>query len=304
MTQQAIETGTDGGAALMPHPESTPSPGGMATGALMCLMSMASVQVGSALSFSAIETFGVAGATCLRLAIAALILALVVRPPVLRYSRPQWIGALVLGVTTALMTLSFFAAIQRLPLGLAVAIDFLGPLSVAAFGYGLGWRLVWPVIALAGVLLLSYDGQKWVGDSAGVFFAVCSAVGWAAYILLTKKVGAAFKGFEGLSMSLIVAALVSLPFGLSGDLAHMTPGGLGEMFGLAILVPLLPYALEMMALRRMPSASFGILMSMEPAMGAVVGFALLNQPMTVLQMGGTALVVASSLGASLSPPKS
>lgn len=302
MTQQAIETGTDGGAALMPHPETAPSPGGMATGALMCLASMASVQVGSALSFSAIETFGVTGATCLRLAIAAIILACIVRPPVRSYHRAQWVGALILGVTTALMTLSFFAAIHRLPLGLAVAIDFLGPLSVAAVGYGLGWRLVWPMVALGGVLLLSYDGERWVGDMLGVGFAVCSAIGWAAYIVFTKKVGAAFKGFEGLSMSLIVAALVSLPFGFSGAAGHMSPSGLADMAGLAILVPLLPYALEMVALRRMPSASFGILMSLEPAMGAVVGFIVLHQPMTLQQMGGTALVVAASLGASLSPP--
>jgi inner membrane transporter RhtA len=125
-------------------------------------------------------------------------------------------------------------------------------------------------------------------------------VGWAVYILLTKKVGAAFKGLEGLSMSLLVAGLVATPFGLVETAGAFTLRGLVEVLGLAILVPLLPYALEMVALRRMPAASFGILMSLEPAIGALAGFLILAQPMTVLQMLGTALVVAASAGATAS----
>ncbi len=303
MSEQAIEAGVNGGVAVMPQPDAAPSSGGsgMAAGALMCLLSMSSVQFGSALSSSAIETFGVAGATWLRLAFAAIILAIIVRPPLRSYGRRQWLGAVVLGATTAAMTICFFAAIRHLPLGLAVAIDFLGPLSVAAFGYGLGWRLAWPLVAGAGVLLLSRDGDGWVGNTAGVLFAIGSGVGWAVYILLTKKVGAAFKGLEGLSMSLGIAALVALPFGFSGAMAAMTPAGLGEVLGLSLLVPLLPYALEMVALRRMPTSSFGILMSLEPAIGALAGYLILSQPMTVLQMLGTAFVVLASVGATLSP---
>lgn len=286
----------DGGAAVV---KPTPS-GGMAAGILMCLMSMSSVQFGAALSSPAIATFGPAGASWLRLVFAAVILAAFVRPPVLRYTRLQWLGALALGMTTALMTMAFFSAIARIPLGLAVAIDFLGPLSVATFGYGLSWRLIWPVVAALGVLFLSYDGEHWVGTPAGLMFAAASGVGWALYILLTKRVGSAFKGLEGLSMSLITAAVVATPFGYAAALPALDIDGLAEMAGLAVLVPLLPYALEMTALRRMPAASFGIMMSLEPAIGALAGFVVLAQPMSILQIAGTALVVIASAGATFS----
>jgi inner membrane transporter RhtA len=274
--------------------------GAVAAGGLMCLLSMSSIQVGAALSSTAIGTYGPVGATWLRLAFAAIILALVVRPRIFSYSRVQWASALVLGTTTALMTMSFFAAIGRIPLGLAVAIDFLGPLAVATFGYGLSRRLVWPLVAALGVLALAHDGEGWVGDAWGVFFAFCSGIGWATYIVMTKKIGASFKGLEGLSMSLMVAAIVATPFGFSGTVPKLDAYGLIEMAGLAILVPLLPYALELIALRRMPTASFGILMSLEPAIAALAGFVILSQPMTLLQMAGTALVVAASAGATFS----
>jgi inner membrane transporter RhtA len=299
MDNDAIVTGTDGSAALLPRSDAPSSSTGIAAGALMCLLSMSSIQFGAALSSSAIDTYGAVGATWLRLAFAAIILAVIVRPSVLRFSREQWISALLLGTVTACMTMCFFAAIQRIPLGLLVAIDFLGPLSVAAFGYGIGWRLVWPLVAGIGVILLARDGQGWVGNLPGVLYACGSAVGWAVYILLTKKVGAVFKGFEGLSMSLMVAALVATPFGISAAAGALTFKGLAEVTGLAILVPLLPYALEMVALRRMPTSSFGILMSLEPALGAAAGFLILAQPMTMLQMLGTAFVVAASAGATL-----
>lgn len=274
--------------------------GGVAAGGLMCLLSMSSIQFGAALSSSAISTYGPAGASWLRLAFAAIILALVVRPRIVSYNRAQWTSALVLGSTTALMTMSFFAAIERIPLGLAVAIDFLGPLSVATIGYGLSRRLLWPLIAALGVLALAHDGEGWVGNSGGILFALGAGTGWAIYIVLTKKIGASFKGLEGLSISLMVAALVATPFGFAGAVPKLDAYGLVEMAGLAILVPLLPYTLELIALRRMPTASFGILMSLEPAIAALAGFIILAQPMTLLQMAGTALVVAASAGATFS----
>jgi inner membrane transporter RhtA len=297
MDKDAIAGGTDAGAAPLPASDGHPSSTGIAAGALMCLLSMSSIQFGAALSSSAIDTYGAVGATWLRLAFAAVILAAIVRPRVLGFGREQWISALLLGTVTACMTMCFFAAIQRIPLGLLVAIDFLGPLSVAAFGYGVSWRLVWPLFAGIGVVLLARDGQGWVGNLFGVLFAGGSAIGWATYILLTKKVGAVFKGFEGLSMSLMTAALVTTPFGISAAAGAWSVMGLVEVVALALLVPLLPYALEMVALRRMPTASFGILMSLEPAIGAAAGFLILAQPMTLVQMLGTACVVAASAGA-------
>jgi len=266
------------------------------TGILLCFGSMSSVQFGSAFSATAIALYGPFATTFLRLVIAAAILALIVRPPVRSYSRAQWKSALTLGVTMAAMTLSFFAAIERIPLGLAVAIEFLGPLAVATVSLGGGWRLVWPFAAFAGVLLLSHDGEGWVGDPVGVLFAAAAAVGWGTYIVLVKQAGKAFRGLEGLAMSLIVAAVVAAPFGLPRTPEAMSFGGLSMMLGLALLVPLFPYALEMIALRRMPMSAFGILMSLEPALGALAGFLVLGQPMTPLQMLGTGLVVAASAG--------
>ena len=302
MGMEPVDVGPDGSVALA-RPAADAASGGrsMAAGALLCVISISCAQFGSALTAPLIGAYGVAGATSLRLVVAAIMLVLLTRPPVLTYSRSQWLGAGLLGLTTTGMTLCFFAAIRHIPLGLAVAIDFLGPLSVAVIGYGIGWRLVWPLIAGAGVLFLSFDGEGWVGNLAGVLFSIGSGVCWAIYILLTKKVGAAFKGLEGLAMSMLVAALVSLPFGAVEAVQALSPGALAYVLGLAVLTPLLPYALEMVALRRMPTSSFGILMSLEPAIAAVAGFLILFQPMTVLQMFGTTLVVLASLGASLSP---
>ncbi len=268
-------------------------------GGLMCLLSMSSVQFGSALSAPAISAYGPAGTTWMRLAWAALMLLVIVRPPVFRYSWHQWKTAITLGACMAGMTLCFFAAIERIPLGLAVAIDFLGPLLVATFAFGIGWRLVWPLIAGFGVLLLAHDGEGWVGEPIGILFAFGAATGWGLYIILMKKAGTVFQGLQGLAMSLLVAAIVATPFGLM-DLPRLTGEGVIAIAGLAILVPLLPYALEMIALRRMSTASFGILMSLEPALGAIAGFVVLSQPMTALQIGGTLLVVAASAGATIS----
>ncbi len=274
--------------------------GGLALGALMCLTSMVSIQFGVALSAPALAVHGPMGTAWLRLAFAAAMLLILVRPKFSRYTRQQWLMALTLGATTTVMNICFFAAMQRIPLGLAVAIDFLGPLTVATLGYGLGWRLAFPLLAGAGVLLLSYDGTAWVGNLPGVLFAGGAAVCWGTYILLTKKVGAAFDGLDGLAMSLTAAALVATPLGFVQGVSGLTFEGMAAMIGIAILVPLMPYALEMIALRRMPTSTFGILMSLEPAFGALSGFLILSQSMTLSQMAGTVLVVAASIGATLS----
>ncbi len=269
-------------------------------GVAMCIIAMACIQFGAALSAPSIIAYGAAGTTWLRLIVAGTVLMLVVRPPVLRFSRLQWRTALLLGLTTALMTLCFFEAVRRIPLGLLVAVDFLGPLLVATFAYGLSWRILFPVIAGLGVLCLAYDGTQWVGNTEGLLFAAASACGWAAYILLTKKIGSVFEGMQGLAMSLAVAGLVSTPFGLADGASAVNLKGMLPIVGLAFLVPLLPYALEMSALRRLKTATFGILMSLEPGLGALAGYLVLGQAMTVMQMGGVLLVVLASVGATLS----
>ncbi|WP_370880087.1 EamA family transporter [Labrys monachus] len=264
---------------------------------LMAAGSMVSVQFGAALAKPAMDMFGTLATTWGRLAWAALLLAILVRPDPRRYGRRAIVGALALGVAIAVMTVTFYEAIVRVPLGLVVAIEFLGPLSVATFGFGRSWRLVWPLVALAGVLCLVRDREGWSIDPIGLGFALAAGVGWGSYILLSKRTGAAFKGLDGLAISFIAAALVTTPFGLAETGLHMPIRFVAETAGLALLTPLIPYALEMMALRRLPSHSFGILMSAEPAIGALAGFFILSQPLSLLQMAGIGLVIAASIGA-------
>lgn len=290
--------GAEAGLPAAPGAPVAPRTSAALTGGMMCLMSMSSVQFGSALSAAAIAAYGPAGTTWLRMIWASILLALIVRPPVWRYTFAQWRTAAILGASMAGMTLCFFAAIARIPLGLAVAIDFLGPLTVATVAFGFGWRLVFPLVAALGVVLLAYDGESWIGDPIGILLAFGAATGWGLYIILMKKVGDAFEGLQGLAMSMIFAAIVAAPFGLM-DVPRFTTEGVLMVAGLALLVPVIPYALEMIALRRMTTSSFGILMSLEPALGAIAGFVVLSQPMTFSQIGGTVLVVLASAGATL-----
>jgi inner membrane transporter RhtA len=286
---------------IKPALNSTPTPAkpnrAAAGAALLCVLSMSSVQFGAALSAPTMAVYGSVSTTWLRLCWAAVVLAILVRPRFFTYSRSHWLAAGVLGAAMAGMTLCFFAALQRIPLGLAVAIDFLGPLSVATFAVRRARALLWPALAITGVLLLSRDRAGWIGEPLGVLLAFGAALGWGSYIVLMKKIGAVFAGLEGLSVSLIAAALVATPFGLAQSGIHIAAGQIAATAGLAVLVPLLPYALEMVALRHMPAASFGILMSVEPAIGALAGFTVLHQPMELSQIAGTLLVVAASVGA-------
>lgn len=290
----------------MSEESSTVRPGGVARTAapfvdavapLLAVASMCSVQLGAALSRPATIEYGTVSTTWLRLCFAALALAVVVRPPLRTYSRQRWIAAVALGSAMAVMTLCFFEAVRRVPLGLAVAINFLGPLAVAAVGVRRPAMLVWPVLALAGVLLLARQDGMWVAAPAALVFPVGSALGWAAYILLMKRVGTLFDGLQGLATSLLVAALVTTPFGLAQSGGHLPAGQLVDAAYLAVLVPLFPYVLELIALRRMSASAFGILMSAEPAIAAVIGFVVLAQPMSALQIAGTLCVVGASIGA-------
>ncbi|AXL53244.1 permease [Paraburkholderia caffeinilytica] len=283
--------------ALTPVPTPAKAASAAAGAALLCVLSMSSVQFGAALSAPTMAEYGSLSTTWLRLCWAAAVLALLVRPRLFAYSRSHWLAAGALGAAMAGMTLCFFAALQRIPLGLAVAIDFLGPLAVATFAVRRGRALLWPALAIAGVLLLSRDRAGWIGEPLGVLLALGAALGWGSYIVLMKKIGTVFAGLEGLSVSLIAAALVATPFGFAQSGMHIAAGQIAATAGLALLVPLLPYALEMVALRHMPAASFGILMSVEPAIGALAGFVVLHQPMSVPQIAGTLLVVAASVGA-------
>jgi inner membrane transporter RhtA len=201
-----------------------------------------------------------------------------------------------------LLTLAFFEAIARIPLGVAVTIEFLGPLSVALAGSRHARDVAWVLLAGAGVALLTLGhGAGEPLDAAGVGFAAVAAVCWAGYILLTKRVGARWAGFGGLSVSLAVAAIVTLPAGVAGAGSELlAPEVLLAGVGLALLIPLLPYALELVALRRLPTALFGVIMSLEPAIAALLGFVILDQGLAVTGVVAITMVSVASAGATLS----
>jgi inner membrane transporter RhtA len=259
-------------------------------------MSMTSVQLGLALSNHLITEIGAAGTAWLRMLTGAVMFLLIARPPLKRIRRQDWAPLLALGVITGLQTISFLIAIHKIPLGTAVGIEFLGPVCVAAIYSHSRRALIWPALALAGVVLLT---QPWHGhvNVAGVSFALLAGVGWGCYIVLTQRVGDRFEGIDGLTITIPVAALTALPFGISGVAAHFSGGTIFQGVWLGVLFPLIPYTCEMLALKNMNAASFGTLMALEPAIGSLFGFLILSQTPSVLQVVGVILVVLAGAGA-------
>jgi inner membrane transporter RhtA len=262
----------------------------------LAVAAMLSVQLGSALSVGLIDTIGAGGTAWLRLSMGALIFLIIARPPWRAIRRRDAAPLIGLGLTTGLTTIAFLSAIERIPLGTAVAIEFLGPLTVAAVRSRDRLALGWPAIALIGVVLL---GEPWQGDInlEGVGFAVLAASGWAFYIILTQHIGDRFTGVTALSITIPIAAVAAAAIGIPQAAGHLTWGMLPAALGLAVLLPVLPYALEMLALRRMTTAAFGTLMALEPAMGVLLGLLLLHQVPTLPQAGGLALVVTAGIAA-------
>ena len=255
-----------------------------------------SVQLGSALSVSLIDDIGPAGTAWLRLSMGALLFMALARPPLRSIRRGDLPGLVGLGIATGLMTVFFLSAVERIPLGTAVAIDFLGPLTVAAMRTRTPLALAWPGLALGGVVLLT---EPWQGtiDPLGLLFAVLAAAGWGVYILLTQHVGDRFTGLGPLSITVAIGALTAAIIGIPQAAGHLTPGIVATAAGLAVLLPVVPYALELIALRRMTPAAFGTLMAIEPALGALFGLLVLAQRPTVAQAVGVALVVLAGIGA-------
>jgi len=266
------------------------------TGALFALCSIFIVQIGAAASTAMFARIGPAGTAWLRLCWAGLIFVAVARPRVANFHRRDLAAALVLGVVSGGMTLSFFEAIDRIPLATAVAIEFLGPLGVAVLRRASRWGLVWPPLAFGGVLLVT---QPWAGltDALGIAFALAAGICWGAYILLTQRIGQRFHGVQGLAVSMPVAALATAPLGLVQARGNITPFVLLACLGLALILPVIPYTLELAALRRLDAGTFGTLMSVEPAAAALVGALMLRQIPGWVQALGIALVTIAAIGA-------
>ena len=264
-------------------------------GTLMAVGSMTCVQLGLALSVPLFGEVGPLGAVWLRLAWAGVILLIAVRPRPWRFRRPMLLAAVALGVVTAGVTMLFMAAVARLPLGTASALEFLGPLGVAV-ARGRGRRLLWPGLAAVGVLVLTHP---WQGGAslAGIVCALGAAACWACYILLTQAVGDEVAGLQGLAVSIPVAALVATAVAGPGVIPALTPHLVLAGLGLALLLPVVPFSLEMYALRRLTAAAFGTLMCLEPALALIAGLALLGQVPRAWSLAGIAFVVAAGIGA-------
>lgn len=262
----------------------------------MATASMVSVQLGLAISVGLMDQIGAAGAAWLRLVWAGVILLIVVRPKRAAFTRSTFTACVVLGVVTAGITLPFMAAIDRIPLGTASAIEFLGPLGVAVVQGKGGHRVLWPGLAAVGIVLMTHP---WAGpiDPVGVLYALAAAVCWAVYVVLTQRVGDGVAGINGLAVSMPAAALAATVVAGPTVFAKLTPEILLFGAGLAVLLPVVPFALEMMALRRLTTAAFGTLMSLEPAFALIVGLLVLAQVPAPSAIVGICLVVAAGIGA-------
>ncbi len=258
---------------------------------------MLAVQLSNALSMDVIEHVGSAGTAWLRMCFGAVFLWLIVRPAIRSIHRRDLPALLALGTATGFMTSFFLAAVERIPLGTAVAIEFLGPLTVAALASKHRRALVWPLLALVGVVLLT---EPWHGDIdlAGVGFALLAGVCWGVYNVLTQHVGDRFSGISGLALTIPIAAVATSPVGLpqviSGDLTWWV---LLAAAGIALVTPVIAFGLEMLALRRMTHTAFGTLLSIEPAFGVLIGLLVLSQTPTLVQLVGIALVVLAGAAA-------
>ncbi len=273
----------------------TPPAHGARSGTSLALVSMLCVQLGLAVSVGLIDHLGTQGTAWLRLTWAAVILLLVVRPRRVQFSAAALRSCVLLGVATGGVTMLFMEAVARLPLGTASALEFLGPLGVAVLR-GRGARIVWPALAGVGVLLLT---EPWSGgaDPVGVAFALGAAACWAAYILLTQRAGDQVEGLTALAVSMPVAALTATVFGGASVVVDLTPELVLAGLGLAVLLPVVPFALELLALRRLTTAAFGTLMALEPAFALLIGFVALHQVPGWLAVLGVGFVVAAGVGA-------
>ena len=262
---------------------------------LLVLGGVVSVQFGGALAATLVPEIGAGGSVLLRIAIAAVLLLAVARPRLKGHDRRSWATVVAFGVALGLMNWSFYASLAHLPLGVAVTVEFLGPLVLTTL---LSRRLldfVAVVAATGGVVLISealtvpWQDLSWVGLGLAATAGVC----WAAYILLSSRTGAAFPGLDGLAIALVVSAVVVLPAGLVG-VDQWTSEHVAKGLGLAVLSSLLPYSLELLALRRLSASVFGILLALEPGVAALAGLLLLGQLLDLLQVLGLVMVVLAS----------
>jgi inner membrane transporter RhtA len=262
---------------------------------LLVFGGVVSVQFGGALAATLVPEIGAGGSVLLRIAISALILFALVRPRLRGHSRRAWLTVVAFGTALGLMNWSFYGSLAHLPLGVAVTVEFLGPLILTTVLSRRPLDFLAVLAAGAGVLLISealtvpLKDLSWIG----LLLAATAGALWAAYILLSSRTGAEFERLDGLALALVVSTVVVLPAGLSST-GIWTGEHVLKGLGLAVLSSLLPYSLELLALRRLAANVFGILLSLEPAVAALAGLIVLGQRLELLQVVGLALVVLAS----------
>ncbi|MGN6473762.1 MAG: EamA family transporter [Mycobacteriales bacterium] len=260
----------------------------------LVLTAIASVQSGAAIATKLFPLVGAGGAVFLRLALSAVIVGLFVRPG-LAEVRGDIVLMLSFGVVLGGMNLAFYLALARIPLGVAVTIEFLGPLAVAIAGSRRWLDVVWVCLAAAGVLLLAGGGGHL--RASGVVFAALAAACWAGYILLAQRVGRAVPGMTGLAVALLAGTILTAPYGIAvGGTALVRPAALTKGIAIAVLSSAVPYSLELAALRRLRAATFGVLMSLEPAMAALSGLVFLGQHLRAFEWVAVGCVMVASVG--------
>jgi inner membrane transporter RhtA len=268
------------------------------------VVGIASTQCGAAIAKTLFDDLGPAATAFLRVALAAVLLALIWRPRLAGRSRRDLVTAVLFGLVLSAMNLTFYEAIARIPLGIAVTIEFAGPLALAIVLSRRRLDALWVMLAGAGILLLARPGGGGDLDTTGILLALLAAVFWASYILLSGRAGRAFPGGSGLAIAMVVGGVALLPVGVAGGGSELLdPGLLAAGAGVALLASAIPYSLELEALRRLPTHVFGILMSLEPAIAALMGFLILGEGLRGRDLVAIALVATASAGASLSAPK-
>ena len=262
---------------------------------LLVLACIVSVQFGGALAATLVPLIGAGGSVVLRLLFASALLLVFVRPRWRGHSRRAWLTVIAFGVALGLMNFTFYSSLAHLPIGVAVTIEFIGPLSLAAALSRRWLDAVAVAAAAAGVVLISEALSTPFADleKTGIALALLAGAFWAAYIVLAGRTGGEFPKLEGLALAMVVATVVTLPLGITSA-PTWSPDILLKAFGIAVLSSVLPYSLELLALRRLSAKVFGILLSLEPAFAALAGLLVLGQVLSPTQLVGMALVVAAS----------
>jgi len=281
---------------VMPIPEPNSIMGTLSP-PVMVLLSILSAQLGAAIAKTLLPTYHAFSIVLLRTGFAAIMLWVVARPPMRQYSKRQWRYAVALGIVIAVLSLAFYESVTRIPLGITMTIEFLGPLMVAVAASRKVKDLIWPLLALGGVLLLAPIGNLRSLSLPGMAFAFVAAAAWAGYLILAKRTTTIFSGTTGLTLAMTFGAAAVFPFGLlSGGRSLLNVSLLASGFCVSMLSTMIPLSLEFFALKRMSPRTFGILLSADPSVAALIGFVVLHEHLALREWAAVGLVSAATLG--------